>query len=247
MYVVIIIPTYNEEGHISGTLNLLEHSISQLKNHRVEILVFDSCSTDKTIDRVASLQKKFSNIHLLREENKSGLGSAYSKAMRYVIDELKADVAFEFDADGSHQPHYILSMIKALENGADVVVGSRYVKGGKIEADWAWNRRMISQMGNWVARLMLTWKFHDITSGLRATKTSLLKKVPLDHLLSKNYAYKIHLLWELHKLTDAIVEIPITFIDRQYGTSKFPNNNIWESLLVVLKLRVRAVMQVFQR
>ncbi len=239
MNVVIIVPTYNEEGHIVNTLQLLEHEMAQINNHVFDILVFDSCSTDKTIPYVQSLQTKFNNIHLVVEAKKSGLGGAYIQAMHYVMQTFNADVIFEFDADGSHQPKYIPVMMNAIEKGADVVVGSRYVPGGKIEANWAWNRRLISRVGNWVARLFLTRKFRDITSGLRASKVSLLKTIPLEKLLSKNYAYKIHLFWELHQRTDAIVEVPITFLDRTYGVSKFPKNNMWESLKVVVMLRLR--------
>lgn len=237
MNVVIIIPTYHEEGHIGDTIKLLEDEISRIKTHLIDILVCDGNSTDKTIPIVQFLQQRFKNLHLYIEENKSGLGGAYIKAMRYAMVNLRADLVFEFDADGSHQPKYIPVMIAAIENGADVVVGSRYVNGGKIEANWAWHRRMISLAGNWVARFFLTWKFRDLTSGLRATKASLLKEIPLDNLLSKNYAYKLHLFWELFQRTNAIVEIPITFIDRQHGASKFPRNNIWESLKVVVLLR----------
>jgi dolichol-phosphate mannosyltransferase len=237
--VVIIIPTYNEEGHIRETLKLLEHEISHIEKHTFDMLVFDSNSSDKTIPYVKSLQADFKNIHLLVEEKKSGLGGAYIKAMRYVMENLDADVVFEFDADGSHQPKYIPKMMLLLEQGADVVIGSRYVAGGKIDANWAWNRRMISLMGNGIARLFLTRKFHDITSGFRATKVNILKTVSLENLLSKNYAYKIHLLWELHLRTAAIVEVPITFLEREYGFSKFPRNNIWESLKVVIMLRLR--------
>lgn len=240
MKVVIIIPTYNEEGHIGETLKLLEHEISRIKNHVFDIVVFDSCSVDKTIPYVKSLQLKYKNIHLLIEDKKSGLGSAYIQAMRYVMAHFDADVIFEFDADGSHQPKYISVMMDAMEKGADVVVGSRYVSGGKIEADWAFHRRMISRVGNYVARLFLTWKFRDITSGLRATKVSLLKDISLENLLSKNYAYKIHLFWELYQRTNAMVEVPITFLDREHGVSKFPKNNMWESLKVVVMLRLRS-------
>jgi len=242
--VVIIIPTYNEEGHIGDTLKLLEHEISRIKNHVFDILVFDSCSTDKTIPYVKSLQVKYKNIHLIVEDKKSGLGGAYIQAMRYVMKHFNADIIFECDADGSHQPKYVPMMMDAIEKGADVVVGSRYVPGGKIEANWAFHRRMISRVGNYVARLFLTRKFHDITSGFRATKVFLLKDIALENLLSKNYAYKIHLFWELHLRTDAIVEVPITFLDREHGISKFPRNNMWESLKVVVMLRFRKLFSI---
>jgi dolichol-phosphate mannosyltransferase len=245
--IVIIIPTYNEEGHIEKTLTLLQAMMLHAQNHEYWILVFDSNSSDKTISIVKTLQIRCNNIILIGEERKSGLGSAYTKAMQYVIENLNADIVFEFDADGSHQPHYIPAMIEAIENGADVVMGSRYVPGGKVSADWAWYRHFISRLGNWIARILLSWKHQDLTTGFRATKTTFLKQVPLNNLLSKNYAYKLHLFWELHQLGAKIVEIPITFIDRQHGISKFPRNNILESLKVVILLRLRILSKFLQR
>lgn len=244
---MIIIPTYNEEHSIEKTIPLLEKMISISSRHEFLLLVYDSNSTDNTIPIVQSLQECFDNIILQIESQKSGLGAAYIKAMQYVIKNLNADIIFEFDADGSHQPCYIPVMIDAIENGADVAIGSRYVFGGKIDTNWIWYRRLISRLGNWVARFMLVWKYKDLTSGFRATKVSLLRKVALDKLLSKNYAYKLHLFWELFQLGGNIIEVPITFIDRKHDISKFPKNNILESLKVVMILRLRALKSLLKK
>ncbi len=237
--VVIIIPTYNEACSIKQTLLDLESISTKIPSHQINILVFDSHSIDATLQIVQELQQQFNNITIATEEEKSGLGSAYAKAMKFAWETLEADLIFEFDADGSHQPQFIVPMIAAIESGADVALGSRYVKGGKIQVGWPWYRRLLSQVGNWVARLFLTPRYKDFTSGFRATKTKFLKQALLKPLLSKNYAYKIHLLWGLHKLGAKIVEVPIIFIDREAGYSKFPKNNILESLKVVLILRLR--------
>lgn len=241
MKAVIIIPTYNEEGHIEDTINKIEQFNTKSERHNIHILVYDSHSTDKTATIVQSLQQRYDNITLLTEQAKTGLGAAYAKAMRYVIDHLDADIVVEYDADGSHQPCYLLQMLDAINQGADVVVGSRYIKGGKIDANWGWHRHLISRVGNGIARFFLTRRFFDFTSGYRATRVSMLKKVPFENLLSKSYAYKLHLFWELYQVGSDIVEIPITFIDRQYGVSKFPKNNIIESLKVVILLRLRVL------
>ena len=243
--ITIIIPTYNEEGHIESTILLLEDMIAKSPKYDFSILVFDSNSNDRTPQIVKDLQQQFKNITLIGEEQKSGLGSAYVKAMKYVIQNTDADIVFEFDADGSHQPRYIPDMLAAIDQGSDVVMGSRYVKGGEISADWAWYRYAISALGNWIARFFLTWKIKDITSGFRATKTSYLKKVSLDNLLSNNYAYKIQLFWELLQLGAKIQEVPIMFIDREHGISKFPKNNIVDSLRVVITLRLRKIAKFF--
>ncbi len=244
--VVIIIPTYNEAQGIANVISALEVAISSISNAGIQILVFDSGSPDGTAAIVESLQKTYSNIYLLTEPEKSGLGSAYAKAMQYAIETMQADMVFEYDADGSHQPHFIPPMIKQLQNGYDVVLGSRYVPGGSIPANWGLHRKMLSVLGNVIARLFLTWRYHDFTSGFRGTRTDFLIKIPLNNLLSKQYAYKIHLLWALHQQGAKIHEYPIEFIDRKIGYSKFPRNNILDSLSVIIALRYREIKKQMQ-
>jgi dolichol-phosphate mannosyltransferase len=241
MKITIIIPCYNEAPTIQRTILSLEEQVGlMIDKHSVSLLIFDSSSTDGTADIVKSMQQQFNNIELISEPVKSGLGSAYVQAMEYAWTHLRADVIFEYDADGSHQPQFIVPMLAAIEAGADVALGSRYVLGGVVDVAWPWYRRLISQAGNWFARCMLTSRYKDFTSGFRATRSVFLRQVLAEPLLSKNYAYKIHLLWRLHQLGAKIVEVPIVFIDRETGYSKFPRNNIWESLYVVLQLRWRA-------
>jgi len=240
MKVVIIIPTYNESESIKATIEGLQKEFNKIKSHQMHILVFDSNSKDDTRKIVKNLQKRYKNLHLQTEKEKSGLGGAYIKAMRYAMDKMTADAVFEYDADGSHQPKYISGMVKALDGGADVVVGSRYVPGGKMPADWGLHRKLMSFVGNLIARVvLLTPQYKDMTSGFRGTKTKCLKKVDLKNLLSKQFAYKLHLYYALHKLGAKIAEYPIEFIDRGRGESKFPKNNIKDSLKVVFTLRLR--------
>jgi dolichol-phosphate mannosyltransferase len=246
MKIVIIIPTYNESENIVSTIESLEEQFTKI-NHRMEILVMDSNSTDDTQELVKDRQKKYQNLFLITEKEKSGLGGAYIRAMKYAMDIMKAEAVFEFDADGSHQPKYVPQMVAELDKGADVVVGSRYVPGGSMPKNWALNRKMVSFVGNLVARAVLfTPQYKDMTSGFRVTKTEWLKKIDLDGLYSKRYAYKIHLYYELHRLGAKIVESPIDFIDRSKGESKFPKNNAKESLLLCLKLRWRDSRQFIQ-
>ncbi len=240
MKITIVIPTYNEAESLKQTLLDLEAVVAKELSHEVTILIFDSHSTDQTVEVVQAMQQEFANIHLLCESQKSGLGSAYLQAMAYAWGTLQAELIFEFDADGSHQPQFILPMIEAIEQGHDVALGSRYVKGGRVQVGWPWYRRLISQGGNYVARVFLTPRYKDFTSGFRATRAEFLQRALAEGLLSKNYAYKIHLLWRLHQLQAKILEVPIIFIDREAGYSKFPKNNILESLKVVLILRLQA-------
>lgn len=236
--VVMIIPTYNEADCIESTLTELQRVFDHIPQHDMHILIFDSSSTDDTQPIIKRLAQKWPNLHMATEPEKSGLGSAYIKAMHIAMQQMQADIVFEFDADGSHQPKFLPGMLKVLDEGADVVVGSRYVEGGSADTEWPWYRRLISQAGNLVARTLLTPRYKDMTSGFRGTKVPALKKVDIDKLLSKNYAYKIHLFWALHKTGAKIAEFPIEFIDRQQGYSKFPKNNATESLKVVFLLRL---------
>jgi dolichol-phosphate mannosyltransferase len=241
MKVVIIIPTYNERENIGKTVNNLEAVFKDIpQGFEPHILIVDDSSPDGTADIIRQLMKKYKNLHLFINKEKKGLGAAYIKGFQYAIDKLKADLVFEFDADGSHQPKYIPGMLKEISKGADVVIGSRYVPGGSMPKDWGIRRKLISYFGNLIARVVfLTFQYRDMTSGYRGTKTNYLKKIDLDNLLSQQYAYKIHLYYALHKLGAHIVEYPIDFIDRTKGKSKFPKNNIVDSLKVVLTLRWR--------
>lgn len=248
MKVMVIIPTYNERQNIGATIDGIEAVIPQLdRRHRLEILVIDDNSPDNTAEAVKTKGRQYGNVHLLPNRQKQGLGAAYIKAFRYAMAKLNADAVFEYDADGSHQPKYIPGMIKELEKGAGVVVGSRYVPGGSMPADWGWHRKLISYFGNFIARSVLwTWQYKDMTSGFRVTKTEWLKKIDLDNLLSQQFAYKIHLYYALHRLGAKIVEFPIDFIDRSRGKSKFPRNNIIDSLRVVFTLRWRENEKLFK-
>lgn len=234
--VVIIIPTHNEAPVIKTTVEQVFASVASLNQYDIHVLIFDSASTDDTKGIVASLQEKYPQLHLQNESIKSGLGSAYLQAMNYALKTLHADIIFEFDADLSHQPKYIAPILEKLQS-ADCVLGSRYVKGGSIPSNWEFHRKLFSILGNIVARVTLTPKYKDFTSGFRATRKQQLLQVLPNHFLTNHYAYKMQLLWLLHKNKAKILEHPIDFIDRNEGFSKLPKNSIFDSLRVVFKLR----------
>ena len=210
-----------------------------LSELNVHVLIFDSASTDETQNIVRGLQSTTERLHLRTEVTKSGLGNAYLQAMRYALTELTADFIVEFDADLSHQPQYLVPMLIKAQT-YDVVVGSRYVRGGSIPANWEWYRKLLSVFGNYMVRLVLTAKYKDFTSGFRITRRlALINALPqnTELFLSPNYAYKLQLLWTLHKNNSRICEYPIAFIDRQKGKSKLPTNSIVDALLIIFKLR----------
>lgn len=239
MLTIIIIPTYNEKDNIENTIEALKREFKKIPNHEMHILVADDTSPDGTAEIVKKLAERYSNIHLILNKKKEGLGAAYMQAMRYAIEKLKAEIVFEFDADGSHQPKYLPGMMREFDKGADVVVGSRYIKGGSIPKEWAFHRKLFSLAGNLIARLVL-WipRYHDATTGYRGSKTEFLEKAKYQNLISKRFAYKIHLFYALHKAGAKIVEFPIEFLDRTKGKSKIPRNEILESLRVIFTLRL---------
>ena len=165
--------------------------------------------------------------------------------MRYALTELSADIVVEFDADLSHQPKYLPPMLEKIATH-DVVLGSRYVRGGQIPADWGWHRKLLSVLGNYVARAILTPKYKDFTSGFRATRREALLKALPEQFLSNHYAYKLELLWSLHKNKAQICEYPIVFVDREKGQSKLPANTIVESLKVLFSLRFHKCFDYFK-
>lgn len=243
--VVIIIPTYNEALVIEETITEIFQATKHISHSEINVLVFDSNSTDDTQRIIARLQATNNHLYLKTEPKKSGLGSAYLQAMRYALNEMSADVVIEFDADLSHQPKYIAPMLEKLKTH-DVVVGSRYVRGGSIPKEWGWHRKLLSVLGNYIARFVLTPKYKDFTSGFRATHRLALEKALPEKFLSNQYAYKIHLLWLLHKNKVRICEQPIEFIDRQKGVSKLPANSIIDSLNVLFTLRFQELKSYFK-
>ncbi len=241
--VVIIIPTYNEAPIIEETIFQVFEATHALSSFDTHILVFDSASTDQTTQIIQKLILTYSpHLHLQVEPHKTGLGSAYLQAMNYALNQLQADIVIEFDADLSHQPHYIEPMLNLLKN-YDVVVGSRYITGGSIPKNWQLHRKIFSLLGNYVARFVLTQQYTDLTSGFRITRREILAKVLPQQFLSNHYAYKLHLFWLLHRHGARIVEFPIQFIDRCEGYSKLPSNSVFDSLRVISKLRIDAIQE----
>lgn len=176
--VVLILPTYNERHNIGNMIEALQVQFGNiLIPHDMHILVVDDSSPDGTADIVREKQSIYANVHLLMGQKK-GLGAAYVRGMIYAMDKLQADAVFEMDADFSHKPADVPRLMDALDQGADFVIGSRYVKGGSIPQEWGLLRRMNSLGGNIVARYVAgIYKVRDCTAGFRAIRTTLLKKL----------------------------------------------------------------------
>jgi len=239
MKIVVISPTYNEKENIEKMIPILENDVfPKVKNHQMLLLIPDDNSPDGTGDVVRKFTKKWNNIYLL-EGTKKGLGAAYIRGMEYAMNELQADVVIEFDADFQHDPHDIPRLIEAMDMGADYVIGSRYVPGGSIPKEWGLDRKILSKFGSLFTRIVwLNFGIHDMTSGFKLTKTSFLKNIDLQHLLSKDFAYKLNILHEVIKLGASVKEVPIVFYERKEGMSKISRKDQLDSLYVVIMLRI---------
>ena len=239
MKVVIIIPTYNERENIGPLIFALESHFPAIC-HEMHILVVDDTSPDGTANVVRDLMTTRRYLHLVTGR-KEGLGAAYIRGMEHAIRNLGADAVFEMDADFSHRPEDVPRLMSALDEGADFVIGSRYVPGGSIPTEWGLVRRLNSRYGNLVARYVAgIYRVRDCTAGFRAIRASLLRGINLQNLRVQGYAFQVALLHEAAIRSAVIREVPVHFVDRTRGESKLGLKDIVEFLYNAWWIRVRS-------
>ena len=234
--VCIVVPTYNEARNIQRLLDGIFAQENAQEIADIHVLVVDDTSPDCTASIVKEYSFKNSNVHLLVRAEKNGLGAAYIAGMQYALENIKPDIVFEMDADLSHKPEYIFSMISEIRSGADFVIGSRYIPGGSIPDNWGIRRKMISRGANILARTSIGGQVHDCTSGFRAIRASVLRRVDWNSLHVKGYAFQISLLEAIIRAGGVVREVPIHFIDRTVGESKLRINDILELLKVLIRI-----------
>lgn len=240
MKAVIILPTYNEKGNIDRLIPLLEEEVfPQVKNYQMGILVVDDSSPDGTADIVRDFMKKWKNLELISGEKK-GLGAAYVRGMSYAIDHMKADVVFEMDADLSHDPHDIPRFLDKIDAGYDMVVGSRYIRGGSIPKNWGFNRKVYSIMGNLIVRsILMRFSFHEWTNGYRAIKKEVFLKIKDELHSFTGYTFQIAFLHKAMQKHFKVSEIPVHFSDRTLGKSKIASGEyIYDLLKYIIIARI---------
>jgi dolichol-phosphate mannosyltransferase len=240
MRVIVVMPTYNEAGNIARIVPEIFASCAGRPGLQLGILVVDDNSPDGTAGVVASMQAQYPELHLITGE-KNGLGAAYIRGMNFAIATLAADVVCEMDSDFSHKPSDLPRLLLALEAGADVVIGSRYVPGGSIPQSWGLLRRANSRVGNLVAQLVAgLYPIRDCTAGFRAIRGETLRRVNLGQLGVQGYAFQVALLHELKILGARIVEFPVEFVDRTIGESKLGLSDIVEFVISCWWIRYRS-------
>lgn len=240
MKIVVIIPTYNEKENVTKMVPVLDEIFKQSK-YDFNVLFVDGNSPDGTAKAAEELSKKYKFVNVILEKNKGGLGAAYTYAFTHAMETMKADIVVEMDADFQHDPKDLPRLVKPIiEDGYDYVIGSRFTKGGSIPKEWEFYRKFLSVVGNIVSKFVLgIFNVNDFTTGFKASRVKgFVDRLPLDKILSAGFAYKIDLLFKMHKLNAKILEVPIAFGMRDKGASKMENNNMMDTLKVEILLRV---------
>ena len=229
---LVIIPTYNEKENI-------ERMVRKVFSLSVpfDLLVVDDGSPDGTAQIVKQLQNEFGKkLHLIERKGKLGLGTAYIAGFKYAI-QNQFDFVFEMDCDFSHNPDDLIHLFNACEkDGADLSIGSRYVKGGKV-INWPIDRILMSYFASLYVRMILWINIHDTTAGFKCYRRKVLETIDLDAIKFIGYAFQIEMKYKVKKAGFKIKEVPITFTDRTAGESKMSKGIFKEAILGVIQMR----------
>ena len=228
---LIIIPTYNE---IENVESMARKVMSYEKDFH--ILFVDDNSPDGTAVKIMELQNEFQDrIYLESRKGKLGLGTAYIHGFKWALAK-GYEFIFEMDCDFSHNPDDLIRLYNSCKNGADLSIGSRYCKGGKV-SNWPWDRILMSYFASVYVRIILRIGIKDTTAGFKCYRKKVLEKINLDGITFKGYAFQICMKYAAIRHRFKVEEVPITFIDRQYGTSKMSTGIFKEAFYGVWKLR----------
>ena len=229
--ILVIIPTYNEIDNVDMITGRLRASVPE-----AHILLVDDNSPDGTGRRGDELAASDDHIHVLHRQGKEGLGAAYKAGFAWALGQ-GYDVIVEFDADGSHQPEQLPSVLAAL-HGADMVKGSRWVPGGSV-VNWPLHRELLSRGGSLYTRIMLGLPVRDITGGLNAFRADTLRAILNDPIDGQGYGIQRDLTWNAHKRGYRIKEVPIEFIERTAGESKMSGDVVKEAMIRTTELGLK--------
>ncbi len=228
---LVIIPTYNEKENIEKMI----HKVFSLKP-AFDLLIIDDGSPDGTAQIVKNIQQvNLTKLYLIERKGKQGLGTAYIAGFKWAL-EKKYDYIFEMDCDFSHNPDDLPRLLNACENGADVAVGSRYCKGGKVK-NWPLGRVLMSYFASVYVRLILWINIKDTTAGFKCYKRKVLETINLDEIKFMGYAFQIEMKYAALQKGFKVVEVPITFVDRIEGVSKMSSKIFKEAFWGVIQMR----------
>lgn len=239
---MIVMPAWNEAESIKKMIDTLFDEIFPKVKAELYLLIVDNNSSDGMTKIVEDATKQRNKLHIIQQGEEKGLGNAYIKGFKYAMDKLNADAVMEMDADGQHPPEFVKPMVEAYLNGAEYVIGSRYIPGGSIPKEWAFFRKFVSYFGNLYIRLVLLKpSIHDLTTGFRLMKVKgVLDKIDLDNLMEKErFAYKVDLLYQSVKNSRKTVEVPLEFRPRTTDKSKFNTKETIATLKVATILGIK--------
>jgi dolichol-phosphate mannosyltransferase len=242
--VVMVVPTYNEAENLAWIIGRLRKA-----QPGVDVLVVDDGSPDGTGRIADELAAADPQVRVLHRSEKAGLGAAYRAGFRVALD-AGYDVIGEMDADGSHQPEQLSRLVDALRDGADLVIGSRWVRGGSI-VNWPKSREALSRGGNLYVRLLLGMPVRDATAGFRLFRRATLEKIDIDQVTSTGYVFQTDMAYRTLQAGLKVVEVPIEFVERVRGDSKMSPDVATESLKSItrwgLRERARQARRMFRR
>jgi dolichol-phosphate mannosyltransferase len=233
MRATVCLPTYNERENLPGMIEALQGVLRDGDR----VLVIDDNSPDGTGELADRLSETHEFVDVLHREEKEGLGRAYIAGFAHVL-ETDAELVLEMDCDFSHDPADVPRLIAAAEAGADLVLGSRYVAGGGTR-NWGLVRRLISRGGSVYTAVFLRMGVKDPTGGFKCFRRAVLERLDLKGITPRGYAFQIETTWRVKQLGFRVVEIPITFVDREVGQSKMSRAVVLEAIWRVPLLRIR--------
>jgi dolichol-phosphate mannosyltransferase len=230
--VLVVVPTYDERENLPVTLGRIRAALPS-----ADVLVADDASPDGTGDIADEWAARDAHVHVLHRPGKAGLGAAYIDGFRWGLAH-GYEVLVEMDADGSHQPEQLPSLLERIADGADLVLGSRWVPGGSV-VNWPRHREVLSRGGSLYARLALGVPLRDATGGYRAFRATALEKIGMDDVESQGYCFQVDLAWRAVRAGLRVEEVPITFVERELGVSKMSQAIVAEALVRVTQWGVQ--------
>lgn len=230
-----MLPTYNERDNVERIALAILGALPQAK-----LLIVDDSSPDGTGELADGLAARESRVSVVHRPGKEGLGAAYRDGFRRALDDPAVQAVVQMDADFSHDPATLPTLLGRLMGDADLVLGTRYMPGGRT-VGWPWHRKLISRAGTLFARTVLLLPYRDLTGGYKAWRRELLESIRMREASASGYGFQVEMTWWAHRRGATIAELPIVFREREHGESKMHGSIVREAFLMVLRLRWHAI------
>jgi dolichol-phosphate mannosyltransferase len=237
----VVLPTYNERENLERVAAAILEALPE-----GSLLVVDDRSPDGTGELADTIAAREPRVAVLHRPAKEGLGVAYRDGFRWVLDRADTRAVVQMDADFSHDPAELPRLLAPLMANADLVLGTRYMRGGGT-VGWPWYRKLISRGGTLFARIVLLLPYHDLTGGFKAWRRELIEAIRLRGTSGSGYGFQIETTWWAHRRGATIVQVPIVFRERVAGASKMSSGIVREAMLLVVRLRWRAIRDAVTR